>query len=207
MSRKISPKIIRKIKTLRKRGFSLSEIRKETKLGHGTVHRYTKDVQILPRYQKAWLAKRGGSSKRKKIAEERAMSDAKKIISSLSGKEKTIFLSALYWGEGNKTDFILSNSDPDLIGVFVKGLREVFKISNNNLRVSIRIYEDLNKNECLRFWSKIVGIKPEEFLSVNVLKGKKKGKLSYGMCRIRVKRGVNMLKYITAIKKEIIKLF
>jgi hypothetical protein len=141
------------------------------------------------------------------ISEERATSDAKKIISSLSEKEKMIFLSALYWGEGNKTDFILSNSDPDLIGVFVKGLREVFKISNNNLRVSIRIYEDLNKNDCLRFWSKVVGIKPKEFLSVNVLRGKKKGKLSYGMCRIRVKKGMNMLKYITAIKKEIIKLF
>lgn len=206
MAKKISTKTIETIKLLKKKGFSTHEIKKKTHVGYGTAYRYAKDVQILPKYKKAWQGKRGGSLKRSVIALLRAKKSAKKMIPALSKKEKIILVSALYWGEGSKNDFSISNTDPDLIRVIASILNNTFKIPKENFRVSIRLYEDLDRNKCLNFWSKIIGIKPEKFVSVNILEGKKKGKLSYGMCRFRLKKGGDMLKYVKAINKEILDL-
>ncbi|MBU6431339.1 hypothetical protein KGQ29_03120 [Patescibacteria group bacterium] len=116
-------------------------------------------------------------------------------------------MSALYWSEGNKKDFNLINSDPDLIKVFVKGLRGLFGVSPDRFRISIRIYEDLDKVKCLNFWSRITKVPVQKFVSVNVLKGKKKGKLDNGMCRVRVEKAGSLLKYMLAIRDEVIRNF
>jgi len=47
----------------------------------------------------------------------------------------------------------------------------------------------------------------EKFVSVNVLDGKKNGKLIYGMCRIRITKGADVLKYIKALKNRVVSLF
>lgn len=207
MPKLISKETIKKIKLLRQKGYSLPEITKEVKAGYGSVYRYIQGVKILPKYQKVWFGKRGGSFKRMKLAENKAKNKANKTINSLSDKEKIIFLTALYWGEGSKSDFNLMNTDADLIRVFIQGLQEIFNISKDRLRISIRIYEDLDKNECLKYWSKITGVPAKKFVSVNILKGNKKGKLAYGMCRIRILKGGDMLKYIKALKNKVTDLF
>lgn len=207
MSKRLSEKTINQIKKFRERGWSLPEIHKELGVGYGTIHRHINDVRILPKYEKMWLGKRGGSIKRKKEAEKEAYEKAKKYILQLSDKEKTIFLCALYWGEGSKSDFGISNTDPELIRVFAQGLVKVFGISRDDFRISVRIFEDLDKEKCLDFWSQIVGIPREKFVNVNILKGKKEGKTPYGMCRLRVRKGGKLLKYITALKKRISYLF
>lgn len=207
MSRLISKSIIGKIKTLRQQGWSLPEIKNETKVGYGTVYRYIKDVEILPEHKASWFGKRGGSKKRKNLAEKYALNKAQSAISDLSDKERLLILTALYWGEGSKTDFGLSNTDPELIKIFIGGLRKIFKIKETEFRVSIRIYEDLDKDTCLDYWSEITGIPKNKFVSATIIKGKKRGKLPYGMCRIRVRKGGNVLKYIVAAKKQMVRLF
>jgi len=189
---------------LRQRGYSLPEIHKKVDVGYGSVFRYSQGVKILQRYQKEWRKKQGGSIKRMINKEKLAEQKAKKTITTLTNRERLIFITALYWGEGSKSDFNLMNTDADLIKVFLQGLREIFNISNDRIRISIRIYEDLDKQRCLNYWSKITGISTSEFVSVNVLKGKKKGKLQYGMCRLRVLKGGDMLKYIKALKKRVV---
>jgi len=205
MSRLLPKVTINKIKSLRRKGWSLPEIKKVVKAGYGSIFRHVHGVEILPEYRSIWFGKRGGSIKRKKLAEIEAQHKAQRLIANLTNREKIIFFSALYWGEGSKGSFGLSNTDPELISVLVKSLKKLFRISQEDLRVSIRIYEDLDRNKCLQFWSKITGTSVNDFVSVNVLKGKKKGKLLYGMCRIRVRKGGNLLKYITAIKNEVVR--
>lgn len=207
MSKRISQDLIKRVRSLRKKGWSFNEIKRETLLCSGSVYRYASKVKILPEYKLIWKSKQGGSVLRKKKAEDRAAERASEMIKSISEKEKLIFLSALYWGEGGKGDFNLTNTDPELIKVFVKGLREVLEIKTEDFRVSIRTYEDLDKDKCLCFWSKITGVAKDKFVNVNVLKGKKIGKLEYGMCRLRIKKGGDMLKYLTALRKEITRLF
>lgn len=184
---------------LRKHGYSLPEISQKTNIPKTTVYRFIKDVKILPEYLVTWAAKRGGSKRRKKLKVEQANFDGKQLVGRLTDKEKLLLFSALYWGEGSKKDFSLSNTDPELIRVFIGILREVFKISNDKLRVSIRIYEDLNRNKCISYWSKILDIPEKEFGNVNVLNGRKKGKLKFGMCRIRLSKGGDLLKRINGI--------
>ena len=204
---KLSDYKIFQIKELRKKGWSLPEIKNEIKAGYGTVYRYVKNVKISPKHKKEWLGKRGGSIKRKKILEQKAKEKAKQLVKTLSSKEKTIFISALYWGEGNKKDFNLLNSDPNLIKVFVRGLRALFNIKKGEFKISIRIYEDLDKNKCLKFWSKITGISINKITNVDVLRGRKKGKLIHGMCRVRVKKAGNLLKYMLAIRDRVVECF
>jgi len=190
-----------KIKTLRSLGYSLPEISRELKIPKTTAFRYIENVQILPEFIKLWEIKRVGSRYRKILKEEQAFSNGQKIVGNLSAKEKMLFACALYWGEGSKKDFGLSNTDPELIKSFINILRNVFNVQNNKLRISIRIYEDLDRDRCLNFWSQIVGIEKEKFINVDVLRGKKKGKLEYGMCRVRVLKGGDLLKQIKGINK------
>ena len=192
---------ISKIQELRSRGYSVPEISNELNIPKTTVFKYVRDIKILPEYKDAWLGKRGGSKKKKLKLIKEATDEAIKFILNPTQRDKILFLSALYWAEGNKKDFILSNTDPNLIKVFITALRQVFKVDDERLRISIRIYEDMDKEECLDFWSNIVKIPKEKFLNVNILYGKKQGKLKYGMCRVRVAKGGDLLKKVNAINK------
>ena|SRR4030043_1653304 len=207
MAKRIPLETIKTIKHLRSKGWSLPELRRKFKIGNGTVWRYIQNVEILPKYRQIWEFKRKGSIKRKIEAENKAYNKALKTISSLSMQEKILISSALYWGEGNKKDFSLTNTDPELIKIFVYGLNKVFKIPKKRIRLNIRIYEDMNSKECINFWLKTTGLNHKNFSSVNILKGKKLGKLKYGMCRIRILKGSNMLKYLVAIKLRMIECF
>lgn len=201
---KTNAELINKIQTLRKKGYSLPEITQLAKVPRTTVFRYSKDVDILPEYKDNWRIKRGGSKKRKLIKEQKALEEAKRTIKKLSYKEKLLFLSALYWAEGSKKDFGLSNTDPGLIKVFVNCLRELLKIDDNRFRVSIRLYGDLDRDKSLSFWSGITGIRKENFIGFNILPGRKNGKLEYGMCRVRISKGGDILKKINAINKIVL---
>lgn len=207
VARRIPIEKINLIKKLRSEGWSLPEIHKKLGFGYGSIFRYVKGVQISPKYIDKWRGKWGGSIKRKEKLEADACEKAKKEITSLNRKEKLLFMTALYWGEGGKGDFNFTNSNPEMIKIFVNGLREILKIDQKGIRASIRIYEDLDRNICLNHWSKITEIPVKEFVNVDVLKGKKSGKLAYGLCRIRIKKGGNMLKYLLALDRRVSEIF
>ena len=197
--KKVNPDEIREIKLLRSQGYSIIEISNKLNRPKTTIFRYIKGIEILPEFLKNWAGKRGGSKKRKVLKESESLREARSLIPDLTYREKLILLSALYWGEGSKGDFGLSNTDPNLIKVFIGCLEDLFKIDKTKLRVSIRTYEDLDREKCLNFWAEITGVKKENFVNVNILKGKKKGKLEYGMCRVRVAKGGDLLKKVLAI--------
>jgi len=201
---RLSKEKILKIKSLRSHGYSLPEIGKTLNIGKTTAFYHIKNVKILPEFMNEWINKRGGSKKLKLTKENLAFEAGKKLINKLSDKEKLLFLCALYWAEGNKKDFILTNSDPDLIKVFIDGLRRVLGVCDDRIQVSLRLYADINKEKSLSFWSKIAKIPKEKFLNIYILPGKKKGKLEYGMCRIRVRKGGDLLKKIFGINKAIV---
>ena len=81
------------------------------------------------------------------------------------------------------------------------------RIDDDRLRISIRLYEDLDRSKSLFFWSRVVGVPEEKFVNINILPGKKKGKLEYGMCRVRVAKGGDILKQIMGINKAVAQLF
>lgn len=197
----LDPQLVKELIVLRSKGYSVPELSRSFNIPKTTVFRYVRDIKILPKHIDTWLGKRGGSRKRKLLREKYALEEGKKIIGNLTEKEKLLYLSALYWAEGSKASFGLSNTDPELVRIFITGLREIFKVQEDRFRISVRIYEDLDRERCLDFWSKVVSIPKEKFVSVDVLEGKKKGRLEFGMCRVRVLKGADLLKKIVAVNK------
>lgn len=192
-----------KLVDLRKKGKSVPEISRECGLPKSTVSRHIKGTKILPEYHARWLERRNAS----KIVSERnwqiASKKAEEIFYSLSERDKILIAAGLYWAEGTKREFNFINTDPEMIKFFVHVLRSVFHVRNEDFKVTLRIYEDLDKQSCLQYWSEVIGIKLGNDTAVNVLSGFKKGKLKYGMCRVRIKKGGLLHKEFFSIIKRI----
>src|SRR5215211_7678112 len=62
----------------------------------------------------------------------------------------------LYWAEGSKrrNTAILTNSDADMLGVFVRFLRECYAVPNDRVTLSVNCYltNDLSLEEIERWW-------------------------------------------------------
>src|SRR3989338_9771818 len=183
---------------LRQTGHTLSEIRHTVKSGYGTVFKYMKDVPILPEHTELWKAKRGGSKFRAAKEWQEAKEKVKGLLCPLGKKERLIILACLYWGEGNKSELNLINSDPSLIKLFVSCLRDI-GVDKKQLKVTIRIYSDVDKKDAIKFWSGVIGVSSKDISGVNILSGKKKGKLKYGMCRVRVQKSRLYFKLIMSM--------
>ena len=101
----------------------------------------------------------------------------------------------LYWAEGvkpnpaNRTwtvDF--ANSNPRMIKLFPKFLREICGIDEKRLRVLLYCYANQDIEKLKRFWQKITEIPLNQFtkpyVRKNFLPGKKR-KMKYGLLHIR----------------------
>lgn len=202
MKRQLSKKQIRKIVRLRETGHSLPEIRRATGHSNGTVFKYIKDVRINPEFVEYWHNRRKSSIFRRDEALKKARIQARQLVNALSSKEKILIATALYWAEGAKKDFALINTDPSLIKTFVTCILQL-GIKRENLGMSLRIYEDIDRETAIKFWVTITGIHKSQITSVSILKGKKNGKLQYGMCRVRVTKGGYFLKLLHALSEEV----
>ena len=189
---------INNIRELRQKGYTLSEIKTITKRGYGTVFKYMRSVPILQEYQEIWKTKRGGSKAKSQKAWESAKKDAGKLIVHIGHEEKMFILACLYWGEGNKKELNLINSDPDLVKVFISCLRSI-GVKNNELKISLRIFEDIDRIDAIKFWQSTLNLPSNTITKIDQLVGKKKGKLKYGMCRVGVKKGARYFKLIISM--------
>ncbi|MCX6755537.1 MAG: hypothetical protein NT068_03325 [Candidatus Nomurabacteria bacterium] len=197
-----SNKIVQEIKKLRSEGDSILEISKIVGKSKSIVSKYVKDIKILPQYEYLLKEKQGGSKSRSLKEWKDSEIKSKKIINTLSSKEKLLILACLYWGEGTKTELNIINSDPEMLRVFIISLKEL-GIDNSKIKATIRIYEDLKDNDIINFWSKAIDLPKECFKGINLLKGKKVGKLKHGMCRIRVEKSKDYFKLIMSIIERI----
>jgi len=195
---RLPAKEVSRIRKLRETGHTLSEIRTIVKRANGTIWKYTQGVSILPRYRKIWKIKRGGSKAKSTRDWEEAKARALPIIQKLGFKERMLVLSCLYWGEGNKAELNLINSDPILVRTFLRCLKDL-GIRNEELKVSLRLFPRISKKKAISFWSRTLSLPRGTIRKIDVVSGKKKGKLKYGMCRVRVKKGGKYFKLIISM--------
>lgn len=194
----LSLKEINKIKNLRKTGHTLYEIKTITNRSNGTIWKYIKNVSVFTKYQKAWKAKRGGSKAKSNRDWTEARIKAAGIIKDISFNERMLILSCLYWGEGNKTELNVINSDPSMIKVIISCLKDL-GIKYSELKISLRLFENINKKKAIFFWTRTLLLPRDTIQKIDVIKGNKVGKLEYGMCRLRVKKGGKHFKLIISM--------
>lgn len=114
------------------------------------------------------------------------------IKDNLSSEEENLRIAGimLYWGEGTKSgnSVVFSNSDPDMLKLFLKFLRVICGVEEKRLRVLLHLYSDQIETDLKTFWSKITGIPLQQF-SKTFIHERKKGtykKISkYGTVSLR----------------------
>lgn len=188
---------IKELKKLRRKGLSINELVIKLSIPKSTVWHHIHDIKVLPKYIPMLKAKRGGNAKRKQKNLKEAREYAQKLLRS-PNRDLSIVIAMLYWGEGSKKRCDFINSDGRIIKSYLIVLRNVFNISEKFIKPIIRIYSGMNKKECLDYWSRITKIPKHKFI-IRFNDGGTKGKTEYGMCRITVKKGGNVLKLIQSL--------
>ena len=99
----------------------------------------------------------------------------------------------LWWGEGRKDRYYVSvvNADPDAILLFIKWLREVYRVPLRKFRIAVSIHRDLDLERTLRFWRRLTGIPRRQFYPAQIFpdrgtKNRTFTRLAYGVCSVSV---------------------
>lgn len=196
---------IAKLKSFRRRGYSIERLMKKFEIPKTSIWHHIHTIKLSEKYSKRLRAGQGSKTRREGEI-KRAQEEASHFVPKKIDKATAAMLAAaLYWGEGAKRDFNLANSDPNLVRLFMVCM-EKLGISPKRFALHVRTYEDLNPDMAIQHWTSITKIPRSNVVRVEVLKGKKGGKLPYGMCRVRLYKGAYQLKFLTAIREHILKL-
>ena len=104
----------------------------------------------------------------------------------------------IYWGEGTKRELNIINSDPILLRAFLEFVKEI-GVTKDRIKASVRVYENINQNHAINYWSNILNLDKKQFYKVEIIEGNKKGKLEFGMCRLRVEKSSKEFKLLMSL--------
>lgn len=122
---------------------------------------------------------------------------------SLSKKELLIAGLFLYWGEGGKTSrhiISINNTDPKLVQFALYWMTRALNIPKNKIQVYLHLYIDMNVQQEMAYWSKILRLPLKQFAKPYIKDSKRsdidqKG-FGHGTCGVRA--------YNTIIKDKIL---
>lgn len=162
---------------LRKQGLSYNEILKRVSVAKSTLSVWLRNVGLAKRQKQELTEKRRLSQikaqeacRNKRIKKEKEIIEtAKGQIGNMSKRDLWILGSALYWAEGTKQKennisqkVTFSNSDPNMILLFDKWLKEICKRPSEDLIYSIYIHKTANKDKAKKYWEELLDSKIEK---------------------------------------------
>lgn len=198
---------------LRRGGESIGTIAKKVGVSKGSVSLWCGDIVLTKEQQDRLIEndRRGGAvgraqANKNKIKErldrlEKYKNIGRNMVGKINKRDLFVVGIALYWGEGNKKGrrLIFSNSDPEMIKIWMKWLKECLNILTNDVSFNVGINE-IHKNRVKiveKYWSEISGIPLTEFREVSLKKAKaikvyENPEKHFGTLCIRVKRSTNL---------------
>lgn len=209
---------LQKAITLRKQGKSYSEILKVVPVSQSTLSLWLRDIPLTKEqsrglyYRRRVGQEKGALTRRKQREESQQKIFAKSItdISQISKRELWLLGIIAYWCEGTKQKennvsqpVVFVNSDPFLLRLFVKWLRESCLIEEGNITYTLYIHKSADVAKSLDYWSKILGISENRFGKTfikkhNITTVRKNTGISYhGLVRIMVRRSTDLNRKIT----------
>ncbi len=210
---------------MRRNGKSIGEITKALQAKKSTVSYWCRDIS-LSRAQTQKLVERqksAGALGRLRAAElkraqrmERTriqMLTGARDIGALSSRDIFILGLALYWGEGYKKgndECGITNSDPDIIRLFIEWVQRAYKITKDNLtlRVSINASHAHRVAAVEKYWSTLLGIPLSQFTTTSIIKSRVKKtyanhEIHVGTLRVKVRRGTALRRRILGSIEEV----
>ncbi|MAZ56181.1 hypothetical protein CL653_00085 [bacterium] len=163
-------------KELRKQGCTVKEIAERLDVSKSSVSVWVRDTKLSKR-AKLVLSKKIKKGQMVAAESKKARSEAVATVylsNSVSryGKLQThtrfneMLCALIYWCEGAKetgrVDF--TNSDPNLIKLFLTLFRGNFTVDESKFRVCIHLHSYHNHDTQLRYWSKVTKIPKRQFI-------------------------------------------
>jgi hypothetical protein len=160
---------------LRSRAWTLGEIAAELGVSKSSVSVWVRDVPFdeAARVARAGESRRRGArrrgpnalARRKRDEIEQLLVEGRERIGLLSDRDLLIAGTALYAGEGGKTDgsVTFANSDPRMVALFCRWLRRFFDVDESRLRVFLYLHEGLDLDAASDHWSSVTAIPRSQF--------------------------------------------
>ena len=188
----------------RHEGRSIKEIASLLGVARSSVSLWVRDIE-LTREQHAALQARNGLHDRQRLARavmsenarcRRRDAQAEGRRRAKTGDRLYVAGCMLYWAEGsrNRNRLVFTNSDPEMVRIFVTFLRRRFRVDPNRVRVTCNLFADhkQRQHEIEQFWIRVTGLPPASLCKSTVnhysphRQKKRKNKLPYGTCRVVV---------------------
>lgn len=204
-----------RVRELRLKGFSLGQIREETKLAKSTIKLWIPDI-ILSEEQKLTLKNRtqtalqsgrirvqGAQKEENERRKKELFTIGKGEIGDISHRDLFIAGVALYWAEGFKNNHEhrlgFCNSDPGMIKFYLRWLTEGLSVKKTDLVARLTLnnsYKNKTK-EIESYWSELTGIPLNQFTKAFYQKTLWKKQYStdnyHGVLRIHVRGSLDYL--------------
>lgn len=204
-------KLKKKIRALRTKGLSFTDLSRKFGVAKSTLHYWLADLppsrfQRDPQFRLRHLARirplanraiRAKKMVRVAAIKNKVQQEVDKISLNNPGVQKAL-AAMLYWAEGNKTSaFRFANTDPALALLFLTLLRDTFKIDEREIKVTLYLHHYHNVAKTRDFWSKLLDVPKSQFAKVYIKSRKntkRKRKNFVGICFIGYRRGCEDMK-------------
>lgn len=216
---------------LRMLGRSYNEIAKGLDVGKSLLSYWLKDLELPSEARKVIEARNShlkevfsGYNRQKHERVQKENQEIKersqKKVSIINNSKLLLLGAALYWAEGYKRHggkypsphVSFSNSDPDMIKVFLYFVKKVLKVSNEKIKPWIQTHPNIDKEAAVQFWSEVTNLPKDRFSVTIQLSRSSKGKrpknlLPYGTLNLRIynrKKFFEVMGFIDGIIKKTI---
>lgn len=212
---------------LRKQGKTYSEILKVIPVAKSTLSDWLKSVSLgFVQKQRITQKKieaqmKGAKARHDQRVEKQnyLIQNAQNEILKISNRELWLIGVALYWAEGTKEKesrpgcgVSFSNSDPEMIRLFIKWLKECVHVSSENISADIYIHESHKAtiDLVIKKWSDILHVPRSFFKHIyfkkNKIQTKRKntGVLYIGLLRVNIRASSDLNRKITGWIKGIL---
>jgi hypothetical protein len=140
---------------LRRNGLSYSQILEQVPVARSTLSLWLRSVNLSKRSKQKLTARRlaalrrGGEARRRQriLSTQKILNESIKEVGLISQRELWLIGTMLYWAEGTKekdrhgSGVQFTNSDPQMIRLFLKWLSEICKIPKERIYFDIFIHE------------------------------------------------------------------
>ncbi len=184
---------------LRGEGMSYSLISEQLGISKSTLSNWLKDLPYTPNEQVLYRIRRGqgtyGLQRRQMRINEISELNALGIfeVGKISKRDLWMIGLGLWIGEGSKTmeQIRLVNSDPRVVYLFIRWLREICELQDENITIAMHLYPDSDELSSMKYWMDVTKLPKKQFRKTQIdrrldKKRSKIGKTPHGTLHITV---------------------